>query len=107
MSKRFGFFQWLGTILLILGVAVLAYVFLVRPWHVRWGATNQEINVSLPGDLWIPTGAKVSTRAITIQAPVSEVWPWVAQLGQERGGFVSVQRARRNYWEGGKREGAG
>jgi hypothetical protein len=30
-----------------------------------------------------------SARAITIHAPVSQVWPWIAQLGQERGGFYS------------------
>jgi hypothetical protein len=89
MSKRFGFSQGLGIVLLVLAVALLAYTFLVRPWHLRWGATNEEINVSLPGDPWIPAGAKVSTRAITIGAPVSAVWPWVAQLGQERGGFYT------------------
>lgn len=77
------------ALLLVLGVSILVYVLMVRPWHMRWGATDQEISVSLPGDPWIPAGAKVSTRAITIQAPVSAVWPWVAQLGQERGGFYS------------------
>jgi hypothetical protein len=89
MSKRFGVSKWIGVILLVLVVAVLAYVFLVRPWHMRWGARDGEISAPLPGDRWTPARAEVSTRSITIHAPVSQVWPWVAQLGQERGGFYS------------------
>lgn len=91
MSKRFGFSQGLGVVLLALTVAFLAYTFLVRPWRLRWGATNEELNVSLPGDPWIPAGAEGSMRAITIGAPVLAVWPWVVQLGQERGGFYSYE----------------
>ncbi|GAA0246458.1 hypothetical protein ACFFQF_05480 [Haladaptatus pallidirubidus] len=30
-----------------------------------------------------------ATRAITIDAPVEDLWPWVVQLGQGRGGFYS------------------
>lgn len=30
-----------------------------------------------------------ATRAITIHAPAADVWPWIAQLGQGRGGFYS------------------
>ena len=30
-----------------------------------------------------------ATHAITIQAPVDRVWPWIAQIGQGRGGFYS------------------
>jgi hypothetical protein len=85
MSKRFGVSQWLGVILLALVVAVLAYVFLVRPLHMRWGATDEEVSAALPGDPWITAGAEVSTRSITIHAPVSQVCP----------GWPSWDRARR------------
>ena len=30
-----------------------------------------------------------ATRGITIRASADEVWPWIAQLGQGRGGFYS------------------
>ncbi len=30
-----------------------------------------------------------STRAVTIRAPAEEVWRWLVQLGQDRGGFYS------------------
>ncbi len=43
----------------------------------------------LPGDGLLPTAELVATRAITISAAAPEVWPWIAQLGQGRGGFYS------------------
>jgi hypothetical protein len=43
----------------------------------------------LPGDRYISPSAVVSTRAITIHAPVPVVWRWLVQIGQGRGGFYS------------------
>ncbi|MGQ9629211.1 MAG: hypothetical protein ACUVXI_02720 [bacterium] len=31
------------------------------------------------------------THAVTIHAPVAEVWPWLVQMGQGRGGFYSYE----------------
>ncbi|HJQ65994.1 MAG TPA: hypothetical protein VJ816_06440 [Gemmatimonadales bacterium] len=67
----------------------LAFVGFVRPWYLRWGATDAETHRSLPGDAIIPNATRQETRAITIHAPVEQVWPWLAQLGQDRGGFYS------------------
>jgi len=61
---------------------------IVRPWHTNWGATKDEQTRSLPGDQFVTSGSQ-STHAITINAPSSLVWKWVAQLGQDRGGFYS------------------
>jgi hypothetical protein len=58
---------------------------------MHWGATATEITMSLPGDANIPPQTVVSTRAITIRAPVAAVWPWIIQLGQGRGGFYSYE----------------
>jgi hypothetical protein len=68
----------------------LAFVFVARPWYLRWGATDAEIAMSLPGDVFTkknPTA--LSTRAITIKAPAAVVWQWLVQTGQGRGGFYS------------------
>jgi hypothetical protein len=46
----------------------------------------------LPGDERVPSPNLESTRAITIQAPVAEVWPWLVQMGQGRGGLYSYER---------------
>jgi hypothetical protein len=66
-----------------------AYLFIARPWHLRWGATDKEFREPLPGDDFIARPSLAATRAITVRAPAEAVWPWVAQLGQGRGGFYS------------------
>jgi len=65
---------------------------LIRPWYSKWGASAGEVNMPLPGDEFVPDPVLESTRAITIQAPVAEVWPWLVQMGQGRGGLYSYER---------------
>src|SRR6266487_655814 len=72
-----------------LGGAVAAYILLARPRQLRWGATNQECDASLVGDELISNADLTATRAITIRVSADQVWPWIAQLGQGRGGFYS------------------
>ena len=69
--------------------ALAAYVFLVRPWHLKWGATDEETKMILPGDELFEHPQLNATHAITINAPVKKVWPWLVQIGQNRGGFYS------------------
>ena len=73
----------------VAGAGVLAYSRVVRPWHLRWGATHEEVRRPLPGDELVENPRFVSTRAITIDAPAEAVWPWLVQLGYGRGGFYS------------------
>ena len=61
----------------------------VRRWVLHWGATEGEANEDLPGDEIVPKPVWQSTRAIDIAAPVHAVWPWLAQMGQNRGGLYS------------------
>jgi hypothetical protein len=76
----------------LLGVAATAaYATAVVSWMRRWGATADEWVRALPGDELVPDPAIESTRAVTIDAPVEAVWPWLAQLGQDRGGFYSYE----------------
>ena len=69
----------------------LAYAVLVRPWLLNWGAIPEERLKPLPGDELVPEPGVQTTRAVTIEARVEEVWPWLAQIGQERGGFYSYE----------------
>ena len=69
--------------------ALAAYALFVRPWHLRWGATEEELEMSLPGDELVEHPRLNATRAITISVPVEDVWPWLVQVGQKRGGFYS------------------
>lgn len=83
MTKRVG--------ALAAAVALLFAVFLlaVRPWYLSWGATQDELTRDLPGDEIVADAPWQETRAITIHAPTNRTWPWLAQLGQDRGGFYS------------------
>ena len=59
------------------------------PWQHAWGATDEEVAMALPGDELTPAPVEQNTRAITIAAPPEAVWPWLVQMGADRGGFYS------------------
>ena len=71
------------------GGAAAAYIRLARPQQLRWGATDLESDGSLPGDDLTANPDLTATRAITVHTSADQVWPWIAQLGQGRGGFYS------------------
>lgn len=81
----------LGLFALALGLVVLVYALVVRPWMLDWGSTAEERTMALPGDSIVPVPAKSTTRAITVHAPTNTVFPWLAQLGQNRAGFYSFE----------------
>ena len=87
-------FLWLGAglgaIVIVAAVAALAAFFVVvlRPWYNRWGATDNELTMTMPGDELIE-GAGSVTRAIEIAAEASDIWPWLVQLGFGRAGWYS------------------
>lgn len=74
-----------------LGLGAL-YVLVVRPRLARWGATDEEATRRLPGDAVVPGRAYVATRAITVDAPPEDVWPWIVQMGSGRGGWYALDR---------------
>jgi hypothetical protein len=70
-----------------LGAAALLYRLRVRGRILNWGATAAEAEARLPGDELLEDADGVATRAITIDAPPSAIWPWIAQMGPSpRGG---------------------
>jgi hypothetical protein len=73
----------------VAAVGVVAYVKIGRPWHLKWGATEEEAKAVLPGDEFALAPQIEATHAITIDAPPRDVWPWIAQLGQNKAGFYS------------------
>jgi hypothetical protein len=78
-TKRF--FTGAGILLLVLTLGYLG----INPWLLRWGATDKETARAMLGDLdhigW--------TRAITVDAAPEQIWPWLVQWGQGRGGWYS------------------
>jgi hypothetical protein len=70
-------------------LAFILYFLFIFPWMLNWGANGSEILGTLPGDEVVRNPMYRATRALTIAAPVEDVWSWIAQLGQDRGGFYS------------------
>jgi hypothetical protein len=77
----------LGGLLATAGIVVLSP--LLAPWYRKWGATAEEVQGNLPSDELAPQPRSVITCAITVQAPVGQVWPWLVQLGCQRAGWYS------------------
>jgi hypothetical protein len=91
---------WFARIARGCAFAFLAYVavtILTRPWHSRWGSTNAELQASLPGDELVPNPHYTIQHAVTIRAKPADVWPWLVQLGQDRGGFYSYDWLERAF----------
>jgi hypothetical protein len=74
--------------LALAGAAVVGLA-LSRRRYLRWGATDEEVSASLPGDDLVSPADITATRAVSVGAAPDLIWPWIAQLGQERGGFYT------------------
>jgi hypothetical protein len=83
--------NWIAPTLAIVGAAAAAgaYIGLVRPGMLRWGATDEELLQSYPGDDLLESKRLNLTNAISIHASAAQIWPWLVQLGQGRGGFYT------------------
>src|SRR3712207_2929465 len=83
---------WLRVLAWLFGLLVLAlavYFWVGWPWISRWGATDEEVQRTLPGDELVSNPAFVTTRAVTINALPEAIYPWLLQLGVDRGGMYS------------------
>jgi hypothetical protein len=78
------------TLLVTVGALIggaSVYRSFVRGPVLTWGATRDEARRRLPGDELLEEADGTATRAITINAPPTAVWPWIAQMGPSpRGG---------------------
>lgn len=68
------------------------YAFAIRPRLIRWGATDEEVRRPYPRADLTPGGTRTATMAVTIDAPPSQVWPWLVQMGADRAGWYSWDR---------------
>lgn len=80
----------LGALAVTLAVLLGGFFLVISPQLRGWGASDAEIHAVMPGDELLEARTQ-STRAITIDAPVDAVWPWLAQIGQDRAGFYSFE----------------
>lgn len=84
-----------GVIAALEGVAMTIWNVTTTPVvlssRLRWGTIGSEATDALPGDELIPEPKWTYTLGMEIDAPAEKVWPWIAQIGQARGGFYSYQ----------------
>jgi hypothetical protein len=73
----------------VAAAAPFAYLRLLRPWQLTWGATADEVRRPLPSDDVVPNPTFNATRAITIAARPEHIWPWLLQVGVKRAGWYS------------------
>lgn len=78
-----------GVVLATLFFTHVSASILLRPWHMAWGTPTAARAEALPGDELLPGARYVMDHAILVRAPRATVWPWLAQLGRDRGGFYS------------------
>ena len=76
----------------LLGIPAGLYGALLRPRLLRWRATEEEVRGPYPGADLIPDGTRGATMAVMIDAPPSQVWPWLIQMGCDRAGWYSWDR---------------
>lgn len=98
-----GLYIWLGywgvlLALVIAAVVDVSYLRFIRPWHLRWGATEREVERAMPGDHLI-VGAPNVTRAISIAADPEDVWPWLVQVGYGKAGWYSYDWIDNDFHE--------
>ncbi len=81
--------SWHAKRCVVMSAITASYFIAGRPWQFNWGATENEQSAALTGDELIERADLIATRAISIQCSAEFVWPWIAQIGQGRGGMYS------------------
>lgn len=85
-QHRFLRFLWGFGLVLVLCAAAFALLAVRLP---TLGATQDEISRALPGDDLVAQPAIVWNHAITLDATPEQIWPWLIQMGDSRGGYYS------------------
>jgi hypothetical protein len=76
------------TLFVIFILAVL-YWFPIRQWMSRWGANPSDRVRVMAGDSLLVDPTYSGTMAVSVDAPPEDIWPWLVQIGYQRGGLYS------------------
>ena len=81
----------MSSMILVYGLLVLGILYWIplRLWFRRWGVSDAELKQPMAGDNEVPKPNYFAMLAVTIDAPVEYVWPWLLQMGRGRGGLYS------------------
>jgi hypothetical protein len=84
------FLKFIG-IVAALGMMAGIVIAVLLPRMDRWGATEVEVSASFPGDELVPAPVAGYTRAVTVNANPADIYPWLVQMGAEKGGMYSYE----------------
>lgn len=76
---------------LALGAAATLLLYGARRYFRNWGTTKGECRMRLPGDELVRAPVERTTEGVWIQRSAAQVWPWLVQMGQGRGGLYSFE----------------
>jgi hypothetical protein len=79
----------IGQLARIAGATAVLYG--ARRYFRNWGTTKDECQMHLPGDELIRPPSVQSTEGVWIDRSAADVWPWLVQMGQDRGGLYSYE----------------
>ena len=82
---------------LVIVTGVLLYWFPIRRWMSRWGTTPSDLTRVMAGDALLVNPTYSGTMAVTVNAAPEHVWPWLVQIGYQRGGLYSYDRLDRLF----------
>ena len=69
--------------------SLLLYCFPIRRWMNDWGATSSDVARVMAGDSLLADQTYSGTTAVIVNARPEHIWPWLVQIGYQRGGLYS------------------
>lgn len=87
--RPYRFLQAMLAVLIGVSISTILYLALLWPWMSTWGATKAEQEMALPGDELVPAATLQTTKGLTIEAGPEAIYPWLLQIGVDRGGMYS------------------
>ena len=96
MRKQYPFLRALFIFFRTWIIAIIALLILYFAWlrelQMTWGATAEEEGRYMAGDELLEDPELDATRAVEIEAPPEQVWPWLVQMGWKKAGLYSFGR---------------
>jgi len=75
--------------LLVIVTGLLLYWFPMRRWMSRWGTTPSDLTRVMAGDSLLVNPTYSGMMAVIVNAAPEHIWPWLVQIGYQRGGLYS------------------
>jgi hypothetical protein len=79
----------MGITLAVIVAFSMLYWFPIRRWMNRWGTTPSDLTRVMAGDGLLDRSTYSGTTAVVVDAAPEQIWPWLVQIGYQRGGLYS------------------